>query len=964
MSNFKKIASVSAVAILGVTNLLTPLSYANAATWYDSLIESDFTQRVLNFLMPNHDVYLYAETEPNTYYVDYYGNTHTSGTMSRDTFTYDDTWTLSPNGFGKLWYTFTGWNTEASGGGTNYADQASVFNWTAVDSGLINIYAQWKANSYNITYDLNDSAGTSSWVHTMQPSSLNYDQTWNIANPTRQWYAFSGWDISNMDTESHVVWGEDSSAASASGVMGTVFRNLRATSGAVNFLATWSRNPNTPYTVYHFLETLTDNVYEDTAKDTDHLSGYTDTDVTPAVNTYEWFTSPATQTDNIDADGNTEFTYKYTRNSYNLTLNAGRWVSLVKGSGEVTAEDSASAGDSTTISFKYDEQVTLDFTLKPWYASGTWSGYDDTVSSFKMPASHIEKTAYAEPIVYNLTVNCVWGNNCTPSRTYTVEDANIPLATPNRVHSEFAWWIGTDIEWTSGSVTIPSGSTWDRTYTATWTCHQWYHDTDVNWGSCQPDENTEYTVRHYLQDLSGEYTILTGTVTQTWKTDTETVAKVNTYEWFEVSHIATWIIKWDKSTVVDVEYNRLSYNWTVNSDVGVTNPTAVGDHPTGTAWTYKYEDTVKLSATLKDGYTFNGWTVEDASGNTIAVTNSDSPTNASFKMPASAVTITPSTTVNTYNITIIKNWGIGGTDDRTYTVETETFSLVAPTRDNSVFEWWSWTDLDWIQPTVTIAKWSTGHRTYEANFRCKVWYHLSGANNCVANEYNGKINYGDGEHPAPETIEFTYDQVTTLPNPEQSWYTFAWWDITWMSGGVQHHIWTITVTWDTYSGAMATEYMNLSTEQWMTDITFTALWTANPDTPYVVYHYVKNVGANSYTLSGTDELTWETDSELTLANLKKTFTGFAYSAWYLTGGTTRPTSGAVTVTTIDKKGRTAIYLYYDRTNYTVTLSGDAHVDSLSWTWAREFEYGANVTVSATAKEWYHFKEWKKSAPGS
>jgi hypothetical protein len=71
MFKFRKVVSLSAVAILGVTNLLTPLSYANAATSYDLLNDADFKQRVLNFMMPNHDVYLYAVTEANKYYVNY-----------------------------------------------------------------------------------------------------------------------------------------------------------------------------------------------------------------------------------------------------------------------------------------------------------------------------------------------------------------------------------------------------------------------------------------------------------------------------------------------------------------------------------------------------------------------------------------------------------------------------------------------------------------------------------------------------------------------------------------------------------------------------------------------------------------------------------------------------------------------------------------------------------------------------
>ena len=47
--------------------------------------------------------------------------------------------------------------------------------------------------------------------------------------------------------------------------------------------------------------------------------------------------------------------------------------------------------------------------------------------------------------------------------------------------------------------------------------------------------------------------------------------------------------------------------------------------------------------------------------------------------------------------------------------------------------------------------------------------------------------------------------------------------------------------------------MNLTTVESGT-VTFTALWKARTDTKYVVYHYVKNVGTNTYTLSGTDQL--------------------------------------------------------------------------------------------------------------
>lgn len=976
MSNFRKFISMSAVAVLGVTNLLTPLSYANAATAYDSLTAEELKWKSLSFIMPNHDVYLYAITEANKYYVNYKGNDETSWTMPRKEFTYDTTWTLDENQFAKTWYTFTGWNTKAGWTGTGYEDKAKVLNWTTVDSGEVDIYAQWRANKYNITYNLNPGTGTSTPVHDgSHPNEATYNQDFTVTNPSRTWYAFSGWDITNMDSEAHTIGSWTSHATSASGVMDTLFENLRATSGTVNFLATWTRNKNTAYKVYHFLETFVDDAYPAQPEDTDSLSGTTDTNVTPAVKTYTWFTSPATQTKNIEADGSTEFTYKYTRNSYNLTITAGRWIASVKWTGTVnTTGGSANSGQSTAISFKYQEPVSLSFTLKSWYTWGTWSGYLVDDDTFTMPAFSTWKTAYATPIVYTITYDIKSGQvSAANPTTYTVESWDITLNNPSRYASKFAWWTG----WVIGgaqlssptmTVTIPEGSIWNRSYTATWTCLSWYH---LNWDQteCMADSDTEYKVEHRFQTLTwGNEYDLRETVTQTWETEKMTDAKTIAHEWFTVrTPIANDVITWNGTTKVSIRYERNSYTGTIANPSWVEStsitPAAEGEHPTGTAWTYKYGDTVTLSATLQDWYTFEGWTVtrNDTSA-TVTVTNSSLLTDATFTMPASSVTITPIVTKDSFNIHYeLNSWHLvtWDTNPLTYNVETATFTLKNPVRDHSTFVWWSWTAISWTSKTVTIAKWSLWDRSYEAIWSCVPWYHAEG-NSCVANEYNVVVDHADGEHGEPDTVVFTYDEWKKVDEPEQSWYDFIWWEITWMSGWVEHYIGTIIVTDSgaTYTWEVGSGFMNLTTVESGT-VTFTALWKARTDTPYVVYHYVKNVGSNVYTLSGTDHLSWETDADLTLANLKKTITGFNYSAWYLTGGTTRPTSGAVTETKIDKKGRTEIYLYYDRKLRNVYLSGDAHIDTLSG--AGQYEYGASVTVEATVKTWYHFKTWQRKA---
>ena len=88
----------------------------------------------------------------------------------------------------------------------------------------------------------------------------------------------------------------------------------------------------------------------------------------------------------------------------------------------------------------------------------------------------------------------------------------------------------------------------------------------------------------------------------------------------------------------------------------------------------------------------------------------------------------------------------------------------------------------------------------------------------------------------------------------------------------------------------------------------------NSESTYIVNHYVHDLGTNTYTLNSTDTLTGNTGSTITVANLKKTIAGFTYVDGYLTGNTTKPTSGAVTTTTVLGDGSRVINLYYRR-NY-------------------------------------------------
>lgn len=62
------------------------------------------------------------------------------------------TTTLTPNAFKRSGFTFTGWNTQANGKGTSYADAADITQLASEDNNgqTVTLYAQWKINAPTI----------------------------------------------------------------------------------------------------------------------------------------------------------------------------------------------------------------------------------------------------------------------------------------------------------------------------------------------------------------------------------------------------------------------------------------------------------------------------------------------------------------------------------------------------------------------------------------------------------------------------------------------------------------------------------------------------------------------------------------------------------------------------------------------------------------------------------------------
>jgi len=110
--------------------------------------------------MPKHDIWLYAETEPNTYTVLFDGNWW-MWSMSGMDMTYDVEVNLLANNFTRNWYIFWWWSTNKTWI-VEYSDQQLVKNLTAENSGEVILYAQRMESEvpYTIEYYMENVAWT------------------------------------------------------------------------------------------------------------------------------------------------------------------------------------------------------------------------------------------------------------------------------------------------------------------------------------------------------------------------------------------------------------------------------------------------------------------------------------------------------------------------------------------------------------------------------------------------------------------------------------------------------------------------------------------------------------------------------------------------------------------------------------------------------------------------------------
>ena len=188
-------------------------------------------EEVMN-LSENHGVTirLFAVWTPITYKVVFHSNNGADTTVEQS-FTYDQSQTLTLNTFSKTGYTFVKWTENADGSGAGYGNGFTVdstTNLTAEDGAVIDLYAQWRANAYSVIFNscppawyIDESASTQ--------QSFFYDEAQNLT--ANEWsfdgFNFLGWSRTSVKANQTVEFTD-----------GQEVVNL-ATAGAVTLYAVW-----------------------------------------------------------------------------------------------------------------------------------------------------------------------------------------------------------------------------------------------------------------------------------------------------------------------------------------------------------------------------------------------------------------------------------------------------------------------------------------------------------------------------------------------------------------------------------------------------------------------------------------------------------------------------------------------------------------------------------------------------
>lgn len=832
--------------------------------------------------------------------------------------------------------------------------------------------------------------------------------------PTKEGYTFAGWKFSNgtggLNSDgSEFFFGEIAADEDTTYDDDDIYIFNGDYAGDVTATAQWTKEA--PKTAY--LKTFSGKGINSTNYSTgSNINIGTEVTVTATVKTGYKFVN---WTDGSSNEKSTDKDYKFTMpaNDVNLTANATPIkYNIVFNSNKPSSATSSVTGSTASMNnIAYDTSITLNkngYSLSGWKFAGWNTKADGSGTSYTdgQSVSNLTTTDGATITMYAkwvqgdgdlVTANKETGiSDTTGTGTYK-DGASVSLNatvakgyTWKSSESTTGWFDSTGKKVSSNQnykFTMTPGA---KTYTAKATANTY----TIKYNKNKSDASGTITDSTYTYDVKGALRTNVFTATGYKQTGWNTKADGSGahYDAGKAIDVINWTDLDGKVINLYAEWEKQSYAVTYIDVVNNKNGKELGRITKQVDYGVKVDGS-DLGADKTLGKYYAGYEYASSTNATVGL---------------DGATVYRIFRIHNYSITYNLDGGIlpdGKSNPATYTVE-DTFTLNNPAKPGYTFAGWSGTGITGSDnKTVTVAKGSTGDRSYTAHYTANIYKITYKKGNTDVNgndvEQNVTFNADTTTKPANtftgRTYNVTYNQgyadnrsweTTVLPsNISNAHLTFKNWSIdgknvTKNAGETFKYTYTENVTmtaqWNTaeikLTGVERTGYTfagwkcnvdgkiynaedtyTISEDAAALNVTFTAQWTADTNTKYVVNHWKQNIGSDAgkhdssnYTLAETYNLTGITDTSVTPA--VKTYTGF--------------TSPDVQTVNINGDGSTVVNYYYTRNKYKIDDgsnddgSGDTDKDKGNGikdiTGGGEYYYEEEVSMEAVVKRGYHW----------
>ena len=883
-------------------------------------------QNVLNLTsVEGESVTLFAQWRANNYTIQFDGNTADGGDTADQSMIYDQTASLTVNGYTKTGYTFAGWNTQSDGGGTTYTDGQNVSNLTSVEAGKVTLYAQWYVNSYTIQFDGNTADGGST-----SDQVMTYDQAADLtANGyTKTGYTFTGWNTQSDGGGTAYTDGQNVvNLTAVEGEKVTLYAQWRANNYTIQFDGNTADSGSTPAQnmTYDMATSLTVNGYTKT--------GYT-------------FTGWNSQPDGGGA------AYTDGQNVVNLTAVEGEKVTLYAQwrANNYTIQfdgNTADGGSTPNQNMTYDQAASLTvngytktgYTFMGWntQSDGGGTAYTDGESVKNLTSVEGETvTLYAQWRANSYTIRfdgntADGGDTANQVMTYD-QAASLTANGYTKTGYTFTGWNtqsdGGGTAYTDGQTVsnLTSEKEGSVTLFAQWSANNYTIQFD---GNTADGGNTPVQSMIYDQaaSLTANGYTKTGYTFTGWNTQPDGGGTAYT----DGQNVVNL-------TAIEGDTVTLYTQWRANSyTIQFDGNTADGGDTANQVMTYDQAASLAANGYTKTGYTFTGWNIQSDGGGTT-YTDGQTVSNLTSEKEGS-VTLFAQWSANNYTIQFDGNTADGGnTPDQGMTYD-QAADLTANgyTKTGYTFTGWN-TQADGGGTSYTDGQNVNNLSSKDGD---RVTLYAQWRVNHYAIKFDG--NTADGGNTPDQGM--TYDQAADLTanGYTKTGYTFTGWNTKADGGGTAY-----------------TDGQNVSNLTSVDEETFTlyAQWRAN--------NYTIQFDGNTADGGSTpvQSMTYDTAANLTANGYTKT--GYTFTGWNTQpdgGGTTYTDGQNVTnLTSVDGETVT-LYAQWRANSYTIQFDGNTADGGSTLDQSMTYDQTANLTTNGYSKTGYSFTGWNTQPDG-